>query len=141
MLENSANTTNSLVVTYQDLSNIVGYNKSNKKEPFYLIAPFCFTIRKNGKRTRFEIPKWFTSDGCTLRFRLLRLLFGCEHTPEYLTASLIHDYFCKNKQLIDRQTATEIFEYVLICEDVPVKKARLMSYWMNLYQKYIRNWE
>lgn len=140
MLKNSVNITN-LSVLYPDISYLVGYNKSNKEEPFYLSEGVKFRVKKNGNVFKYFIPKNFTSDGCTLKLKLLWLLVGCPHTPEFLPAALIHDFFCKNKHLIDRQTATEIFVYVLICEGVNCKKAHRMGFWMNVYQKYIRKWE
>lgn len=139
MFQNFANITN-ISILYPDISYIVGYNKSNKEEPFYLLEEVKFRVKKNGGVLKFSIPKKFTSDGCTLKLKLLWLLIGCPHTPEFLTASFIHDYFCKNKHLIDRQTATEIFVYVLICEGVKLKKAYRMGFWMDLYQKYIKRW-
>lgn len=138
MLGNFASTIN---VLYPDISRIIGYNKSNKEEPFYLLDSISFRVRKNRSIFRFNIPKDFTSDGCTIKLKLLWSIIGCPHTPEFLPASLIHDYFCKNKHLIDRQTATEVFVYVLVCEGVKLKKARCIGFWVNLYQKYIRGWK
>lgn len=138
MSENFANT---ISVLYPDISKLIGYNKSNKKEPFYLLDDVKFIINKSGEAKRYKIPKSFAFDGCTFKLKLLWLIIGCPHTPEFLTACLIHDYFCKDKSIIDRQTATEIFVYVLICEGVKLKKARYMGFWMDLYQKYIRGWK
>lgn len=129
-------------VIYPDISKMIGFNCHNPKEPFYVQRAINFIACWTDKiRKAFHIETGFTSDGCTLEGKILKAIFGCKHTPEYLAASIIHDYFTKNKHLIDRESASDIFEYVLIAEGVNPKKAKRMRYWMNLYQKHIRRWE
>ena len=128
-------------VIYPDISKIIGYNYRNTKEPFYLKRAINFVAYwDKAKRKAFHIPMGFTSDGCTIP-KILQWILGCPHTPEYLPASIIHDFFVKNKHLIDRESASDIFEYILLVEGVDADKAKYMRYWMNLYQKYVRRWK
>lgn len=128
-------------ILYPKFSKLIGFNCHNHKEPFYTLASIDFSVRNYNLLFNYHIPMGFTSDGCTLVLKVLWLIVGCPHTPEFLTASIIHDYFCKNKYLIDRKTASEIFVEILILEGVVESKARLMGFVMNLYQKHIEGWE
>ena len=127
-------------VILPDISKIIGYNPHNPSEPFWMQRGFNFSICTDAEKT-FHIPLGFESDGCTIKFKLLRLFFGCPHEPEYLIGSIIHDYFCKNRYLIDRQTASDTWEYILLQEGAKPEKVRFMKFWMNLYQKYYRKWK
>lgn len=129
-----------MYVAYPNISKIIGYNPHNESKPFYLMQGFNFIVYGKEKKV-FHFPLGFESDGCTLKLRLLRLFFGCQHTPKYLIASLLHDFFTNNKYLIDRKTASEVFRYLLIKEGVEKWKANLMYFGVELYQKYWNRWK
>ena len=125
-----------------DISKLIGFNCSNKLEPFYTLNEINFIIcwdKKN--RKLFSIGKNFTSDGCTLKYKIIRFIFGCPHTPEYLRGSIIHDYFCKNRHLIDRKSASTAMRDLFIIDGVPVYKAYLMYIGVEIFQKFWRHWE
>lgn len=128
-------------VFYPSFSKLLGFNCHNPLKPFYTLSAIDFTVVDTLYGRSFHIPLGFESDGCTLKFKLLRMIFGCQHTPEYLTGSIVHDFFCKNRSLIDRKRATEVFKYLLIAEGVSKRKAEFMTFWVDLYQKYYRKWK
>lgn len=130
-----------MLVDYPNISKLIGFDCHNYKEPYYTMSSIDFTVKHERLSHNFHIPLGFTSDGCTLKLRIIWLILGCPHTPKYLPASIIHDYFCKHKYLIDRKTATKVFEYMLRAEGVIEWKVKIMSSTMNLYQKYVEGWE
>lgn len=128
-------------VAYPNISKIIGYNPHNPAEPFWMQQGFNFIVYVDKEKKVFHVPIGFQSDGCTIKSKLLQLFLGCPHEPKYLIGSIIHDYFCKNRYLIDRQTASDTFEYILLKEGANPEKVKKMKFWMNLYQKYCRRWE
>lgn len=129
-----------MLVVCPDISRRIGFNPHRPKTPFVITISFNCII-SDVKEYRLRIPAGFESDGCTLRFKLLRAIFGCPHTPEYLIGSLIHDYCCKNRHLIDRNSASRAMRYMFIREGVAPWKANMMYIGVELYQKYYRKWE
>lgn len=129
-----------MFVEYPNFSKLVGYDCKNKEKPLYLLKDVQIKTSFENIKTLI-IKKGFTSDGCTFKSRIIKFVLGCEHTPEYVPAAIVHDYCCKNKLKIPRKEATELFETMLIFEGVKPKKARKMAFWMNLYQKYIKGWK
>jgi hypothetical protein len=129
-------------VIYPDISTIIGFNPHNPEKPFWMQRGFNFLVYfDDGSKRVYRIPSGFESDGCTLKWKLLRLVFGCPHTPEYLIGSITHDWFCCNRHLIDRASASEIMYILFIREGVPEKKAKTMKLGVELFQKYWRKWE
>lgn len=129
-----------MFIDYPNFSKLVGYDCKNKEKPLYLLKDVQIKIISDETKIVI-IPKGFTSDGCTLKTKILKAIFGCEHTPEYVPASIVHDNFCTNKEFFQREEATEVFKIMLISEGVELKKAKQMAFWMNLYQKYIKGWK
>lgn len=129
-------------IIYPDISKYIGFNCHDKNKPFYALKGFCFIVYKNTHdKDVYYIPKDFKSDGCTLKLKIFKILLGCSHTPEYLPASIIHDFLCNDKSKIDRKTASQIFKYVLIKEGVSEFKANLMYLGVEFYQKFINKWK
>lgn len=127
-------------VLYPNFSKLVGFNCHNKLEPFYTLSAIDILILDEGYCRNFHIPLGFTSDGCTLKWKLIRFIFGCPHTPEYLAGSIVHDFFCKHRYLINRKRASETLKYMLLREGVGPYKASIMVAGVDLFQKYWRKW-
>lgn len=129
-------------VIYPDISEVIGYNPHRPDKPFWMQSGFNFiVVFSPSVRRAYHVPLKFQSDGCSLKHWLLRLFFGCQHTPEYLIASIVHDYFCNNKHIIPRQEASLVFRHVLIREGVSKKKANWMYTGVEFYFKYMERWE
>ena len=133
-------------VNYTSFDRAVGYNCKNKKKPFYLIKPIFVIVSYANKKLylRLDDPK-FTSDGCTL-WKIFWLILGCPHSPEYLPASIIHDYILDNPHLVHyhRELASQIFKTTLLKEGVSLLKAQIMyiavDFWQWLKNFRTRKW-
>lgn len=121
------------MITYTDISKAVGYNYKNKETPFYLINPIFFVIDGG---VPHKIERNFLSDGCTIKWRILQLLFGCMHTCEYLPGSLIHDWIMKHPHVVDydRKKSSQVLRAALLKEGVHPFKAQLMYLGVELAQ-------
>ncbi len=129
-------------VNYTDFAPAVGFNYRNKKKPYYLMRHVIVIVRlEAGRRYYLKLKEDFVSDGCTIP-RFLWTIFACPHTPEYLPASLIHDWLLCHPQAIDRdrKLASRIFKQILIKEGVSKSKAQLM-YWIVDIVQWLRNFK
>lgn len=140
ILKSSSNITDFKVVV-PDISELLGYNFKKSKAPLYLMRGFTFIVYSNRHSKKiFSIPEKFSYDGCTIP-KIFWFIIGCPHTPEFIVAALIHDYFCKDKSLIDRKTASRCLLYLLLANGVPKWKAYPMYYLVEIYQKYYNGWK
>lgn len=133
-------------VNYTSFDRAVGYNCKNKKKPFYLIQPIFVIVSYANKKLYLRLDDHkFTSDGCTL-WKIFWLILGCPHSPEYLPASLIHDWILEHPETVNynRKLASRIFKAVLLNEGVSPLKAQLMyiavDIWQALKNVFIRKW-
>lgn len=121
------------------LDKEIGYNYLNKSKPFRILrgAPIRVCIGK--KKIYFMIPAGFSSDGCSIP-KLARFFLGCPHTPQYVPASIIHDYLLTNPEIVryDRKTASDIFFNALLKEGVCPVQAVIMYLAVELWQ-WIKN--
>ena len=132
-------------VNYTSFDRAVGYNCKNKKKPFYLIYAVYVIVRDEDKLCfKLDDPN-FTSDGCTL-WKIFWLILGCPHSPEYLSASLIHDWILEHPETVNynRKLASKIFKAVLLNEGVSPLKAQIMylavDFWQAVKNVFIRKW-
>lgn len=132
-------------VNYTSFDRAVGYNCKNKKKPFYLIYAVYVIVRDEDKLCfKLDDPN-FTSDGCTL-WKIFWLILGCPHSPEYLPASLIHDWILEHPETVNynRKLASKIFKAVLLNEGVSPLKAQIMylavDFWQAVKNVFIRKW-
>ena len=88
-------------VNYTSFDKAIGYDYKNKKKPFYLIQPVYVIVSYANKKIylRLDDPN-FISDGCTL-WKVFWIILGCPHSPEYLPASLIHDWILAHPQSVN----------------------------------------
>lgn len=132
-------------VNYTSFDRAVGYNCKNKKKPFYLIYAVYVIVRDKDKLCfKLDDPN-FTSDGCTL-WKIFWLILGCPHSPEYLPASLIHDWILEHPETVhyNRKLASRIFKTALLNEGVNPLKAQIMylavDFWQAVKNIFIRKW-
>ena len=85
---------------------------------------------------RIRIPEGFESDGCTLKLKILWLLFGCPHNGKYIPASIIHDYILDNPELVcyNVSISSQIFKQALLNEKVNIFTSNLMYLAVLIYQ-------
>ena len=133
-------------VNYTSFDKAVGYNCKNKKKPFYLVLPVYVIVSYANKKIYLKLDDAnFTSDGCTL-WKIFWLILGCPHSPEYLPASLIHDWILEHPETVNynRKLASRIFKTALLNEGVSPLKAQIMylavDIWQAVKNVFIRKW-
>lgn len=133
-------------INYTKFDKAIGYNCKNPKKPFYLIQPIFVIVSYANKKLYLRLDDAnFTSDGCTL-WKIFWLILGCPHSPEYLPASIIHDYILDNPHLVHyhRELASQIFKTALLNEGVSPLKAQIMylavDIWQAVKNVFIRKW-
>ena len=128
-------------VNYTDFAPVIGYNYRNRKKPYYLMQHIIMIVRDAAQTYYIKLDKGFTSDGCTIP-RFLWNMLGCPHTPEYLPASLIHDYVLNNPETVihNRNLSSRIFKQVLLNEGVNKIKAEIMYLAVDIVQ-WLKNFK
>ena len=111
----------------------------NKEKPFKLVnsivytSPYCNPI---------HINKGFTWNGANI-IRLLWRIIGSQYNPEFLEASLVHDWLCLNKDFIPKHGAkisSDIFRDILVENKVGKIKANIMGTAVYLWQLTQKGW-
>ena len=88
------------------------------------------------------INKGYTWNGANIP-RFLWRIVGSQFNPEYLPASLIHDWLCENKGFIIKKGAkisSYIFRDILVLYGVSEFKANVMATAVYLFQLTQRGW-
>lgn len=134
-------------VNFTSFDKVIGYNYNNRQKPFYLLSPVIVIVSYAvTKRKYLKIQEDFTSDGCTL-WRIFWLILGCPHKPEYLPASIIHDWVLEHPEIVnyDRKFSSQIFKTVLLKIGVNPVKAQIMylavEFWQSLTNIWRNKWK
>lgn len=135
-------------VNFTSFNKAIGYNCSNREKPFYLLEQIIVIVTyANNKRKYFKLDdRNFTSDGCTL-WKIFWLILGCPHKPEYLPASIIHDWILENPGIVNhnRKFSSRIFMAVLLKTGVNPIKAQIMylavEFWQWLTNLWRKKWK
>lgn len=127
-------------VDISEIVKVIGYNVTNNKKPFYLTKEVFVIIETAEDTIGFTIPKGYTWDGATIKSKLVQLIIGCPHEPEFVVPSLIHDYLLDNKAIIqyNRKLSSDILEASLEDFGVAKLKIKAMVSLVDIYQKYWR---
>ena len=114
-----------------------------EKYPFINCTPLKVALFDKPKMQtyKFTIPKHFRWDGATIP-RLLWFIVGSKVNPKFRTPSLIHDYLCCNKYVInfDRQFSSKVFRACLLTAGVSKIKVNIMYSSVEMYQKLFADW-
>lgn len=83
----------------------------------------------------FTIPKSFRWDGATIK-PIFWLLIGSKTDAKFKIPSLIHDYMCNNKYIVnfDRKFSSEVFKALLLVSGVGKVKAQIMYKTVDIFQ-------
>ena len=124
---------------------IISVNPNNAKKPFVLLNNIAYLSANYGGNDiyRIEIHKGYNWNGANIP-RFLWRLVGSQYNPEFLPASMIHDWLCENKDFIMKdgvQVSSDIFRDILILYKVPKWKAKLMATAVRCYQYTQRGWK
>ena len=99
--------------------SLVGLTNGELKEalnkPFYLVENLLIGIEYEGNSYNFIIPKGYDWNGANVPF-FCWLIIGQQKEPRFKLASMVHDYLCEHKGVINynRYLSTLIFE--TLCE-------------------------
>lgn len=127
---------------YYNFDNSIEFNVKDRKKPLRIIKGAVIKLENGVKKHLFMIPSGFTSDGCSIP-KPLRFLIGCPHTPQYVPASIIHDYLLAHPEEVryDRYEASLVFFHALLNENVCPLKAVLMFLAVDLWWAVKNLWE
>lgn len=131
------------------------YN-SFDKEPKINVNPWCpekaFTLlndvvytsskNSNSETYRIAINKGYNWNGANIP-RFLWRLVGSQYNPEFLPASMIHDWLCENKSFILKdgvKISSDIFKDILVLYKVPKTKAWAMASVVRAFQLTRKGW-
>ena len=91
---------------------------------------------KKSKKYEFTIPKGMRWDGATIP-RLLWFIIGSKTNPKFRTPSLIHDFLCVNKYVIDfdRKFSSKVFKALLYKAGVSKWRRNLMYFAVDIFQR------
>jgi len=94
-----------------------------------------------GKSYKFTINKQFRWDGATIA-RPLWWIIGSKTNPKFRSPSMIHDYLCSNKYVIDydRKFSSKVFKALLEVAGVKKWRKDLMYFFVDLFQALFCDW-
>ena len=122
----------------------INVNPKNFKKPFELLNNVAYLSGNySGKDIyRIEINKGYNWNGANIP-RFLWRIVGSQYNPEFLPASMVHDWLCENKQFILRhgvKISSDIFRDILILYGVSKQKAWLMASCVRGFQYTQSGW-
>lgn len=121
----------------------ISVNPENKKKPFVLRNDVEYLSEKyNGQHYRICINKGYNWNGANIP-RVFWRIIGSQYDPDFLPASMVHDWLCENKDFIEKhgvQVSSDIFRDILILYKVPKWKAKTMATAVKLWQYTQKGW-
>lgn len=94
------------------------------------------------KKYEFTITKHFRWNGADVP-RLFWFIIGSKTNPKFRIPSLLHDYLCNNKCLInfDRAFSTKVFKGCLTVAGVGKIRREIMCVFVDLWQRFQKGWK
>lgn len=127
--------------------SLVGLTNGELKQalvkPFYLADNLSIGIEYEGNSFNFIIPKGYDWNGANVPF-FCWLIIGQQKEPRFKLASMVHDYLCEHKGVINynRYLSTLIFE--TLCEyfgRFNAVKRWAMFHSVDNFQKLQKGWK
>jgi len=106
-------------------------------DTFYLSSNF-----KNNESYGIRINKGYNWNGANIP-RFLWRIVGSQYNPEFLPASMVHDWLCENKKFILKngvRISSDIFKDILILYKVNRAKAWVMASAVRAFQQFQKGW-
>ncbi|MCQ2957371.1 MAG: DUF1353 domain-containing protein [Candidatus Gastranaerophilales bacterium] len=127
-----------------DVKPKIAVDLDNKVKPFkllnnivYISGDYC------GKDIyRIVINKGYSWNGANIPRYFWRII-GSQFNPEFLPASMIHDWLCEHKDFIIQngvKVSSDIFRDILILYGVSKFKANIMANAVRLFQYTQKGW-
>lgn len=118
-----------------------GEKRDAARYPFINLSTLTVSVLYEDKGYIFHIPKGFRWDGATIP-SFVWFIVGSKTENRYRVPSMIHDYLCNNKYVIDfdRKLSSEILRALLRVNGVAEWRVFLMYFFVELRQMFIREW-
>ena len=124
---------------------IINVDLNNKKKPFVLLNDIYYlsAIFKDDVSYGIRINKGYNWNGANIP-RFLWRVVGSQYNPEFLPASMVHDWLCENKSFIYSngvKISSDIFRDILVLYKVPKIKAWIMASAVRGFQYTQKGWK
>jgi len=122
----------------------INVNPHDTDKPFILLNNISYLSGKYaGKEIyRIDINKGYNWNGANIP-RFLWRCVGSQYDPQYLPASMIHDWLCEHKDYIIQngvKISSDIFKDILILYGVSKSKAWIMASAVRGFQYTQKGW-
>lgn len=122
----------------------INVNPRDEERPFTLKNNVYYISRKYKDLESYGIAinKGYNWNGANIP-RFLWRLVGSQYNPEFLPASMVHDWLCENKDFIARngvKISSDIFKDILILYKVNKFKAWVMASAVRTFQMTQKGW-
>ena len=116
----------------------------NEKKPFQLMnnVYYLSSQYKNLHSYGIVINKGYNWNGANIP-RFLWRLVGSQYNPEFLPASMVHDWLCEHKDFIIKdgvRVSSDIFRDILVLYGVSKFKAWVMASAVRTFQMTQKGW-
>ena len=121
----------------------IAVNPKDKIKPFVLMNDVEYLPDKFNSVRVICISHKYSWDGATIP-RFLWRVVGSKYNPEFLPASMVHDWLCEHKAFIEKdgiKISSDIFRDILILYKVPKWKAKMMAAAVRVYQMTQKGWK
>lgn len=127
-----------------DVEPIINVNYHDKKKPFILLNNIYYLTGRYDKLESYgiRINKGYNWNGANIPKFLWRIV-GSQYNPEFLPASMVHDWLCENKDfIIDKgaRVSSIIFRDILVLSGVSKVKANIMMTAVYIFQLTQKGW-
>lgn len=119
----------------------INVNPNNLKKPFTLLNDIAYTSSEKYPY-RIVINKGYNWNGANIP-RFLWRIVGSQFNPEFLPASMVHDWLCENKNFIIKKGAkisSDIFKDILRLYKVGKIKSNIMASAVYFFQITRKGW-
>lgn len=115
----------------------------NLEKPYKLLNNISYESKRlKGMIDSININKGYSWDGATIP-KIFWSIVGSKYNPEYLPATLIHDWLCEHKNYIPKRgvyISSMIFKDILTEYKVPWYNVIRMTIAVYLWQKTQEGW-
>jgi len=127
-----------------DIEPKINVDLHNREKPFVLLNNIAYISgRYSGQDIcRIAINKGYSWNGANIP-RFLWRIVGSQYNPEFLPASMVHDWLCEHKDFIIKdgvKISSDIFKNILELYGVSKFKAWTMASAVRVFQMTQRGW-
>lgn len=119
-------------------------NPRDKVKPFVLLNDTYYLSSVFNGIESFGIMfnKGYNWNGANIP-RFLWRIVGSQYNPEFLPASMVHDWLCENKEFLKSdgvRISSDIFRDILVLYGVRPLKAKIMAAAVRAWQSLQKGW-